>query len=101
MPVSFIDIARRPPAPTELRRFSQRFGVEALIDTESRAYRAAGLAYLRLSEDEAIARLLADPSLLRLPLVRRGARLSIGPDEDAWRVLLRDAPDARGEQGTA
>ena len=40
--------------------------------TTSRPYRDAGLAYLRLDDAEIVARLLADPRLLRLPLVRHG-----------------------------
>ena len=83
-------MSRRPPAPTELRRFSERFGASALLDPESRAYRDGGLAHLRMDEAEVFERLLADPSLLRLPLVRRGARLSLGVDEPAWRAWLRE-----------
>ena len=90
IPVSFVDVTRRAPAPTELRRFSDRFGATALLDPGSRAYRAAGLAYLRMEDADVLARLLADPSLLRLPLVRHGSRLSVGLDETAWKAWLRD-----------
>lgn len=90
VPVSFVDVSKRPPAPTELRRFSDRFGAAALLDADSRAYRAGGFAHLRMDDGEILERLLGDPSLLRLPLVRRGSRLSVGIDEDAWRAWLRD-----------
>lgn len=86
--LSFVDIAAHPPAPTELRRFSLRLGAEALVDQEGRAYREAGLAYLRMTDDEIIERLVAEPRLLRLPLVRLGAGVAVGPDEQAWRNLL-------------
>jgi arsenate reductase-like glutaredoxin family protein len=86
MPVSFVDVARRPPAPGELKRFSQRFGAAALLDETSRTYRDAGLGYLRMGDDEILERLLADPRLLRLPLARFGSRLSVGLDEAAWRA---------------
>ena len=85
MAVSFVDVSRRSPAPAELRRFSQRHGARALLDEEARAYRDAGLAYLRLTDDELVERLLADPRLLRLPLVRHGQEVTIGVDEEAWR----------------
>ena len=83
--MSFVDIAVRAPAPAELRRFSQRFGATALFDTEGRRYRELGLGYLRMTDDEALERLLADPRLLRLPLARFGDGLAVGPDEDAWK----------------
>ena len=87
--MSFVDVTRRPPAPAELRRFGDRFGADALLDHDSRAYKEAGLAYLRMDDAEIMTRLLADPSLLRLPLVRHGADLSVGVDEDTWRGWLR------------
>lgn len=83
--VSFVDVARRPPASAELRRFSQRLGVRALLDEEGRAYRDSGLGYLRMSDEEVFERLLGDPRLLRLPLVRNGAEVTIGRDEATWR----------------
>ena len=85
-----MDLVQRAPAPAELRRFSQRFGSLNLLDAGSRAYSAAGLAYMRLREEEAFERVLADPRLLRLPLVRWGARLSVGVEEDAWRSWLAE-----------
>ncbi|HSH21760.1 MAG TPA: ArsC/Spx/MgsR family protein [Candidatus Caenarcaniphilales bacterium] len=88
IPVSFIDVAARPPAPAELRRFVERHGAERLIDRNSRPYRDGGLAYMRLGEAEIVERLLADPTLIRLPLVRAGIRLSVGDDEAAWRSWL-------------
>ncbi|MEJ7754023.1 MAG: ArsC/Spx/MgsR family protein [Candidatus Limnocylindrales bacterium] len=86
--VSLVDVAVRPPAPTELRRFIGRFGASAMLDTSSRLYRGQGLAYLRMDEAEMADRLLAEPRLLRLPLVRMGEQASVGVDEQAWRRWL-------------
>jgi arsenate reductase-like glutaredoxin family protein len=88
VPVSFVDITKRPPAPAELRRFSQRLGAKALLDEGGRAYLEAGLAYLRMSDEAIIERLQADPRLLRLPLVRNGMEVSVGRDEGTWRRWL-------------
>jgi arsenate reductase-like glutaredoxin family protein len=86
--ISFVDLARKPIAPGELRRFVDRLGPEALVDRDGRAYRDAGLRYLRMDRDEIVGRLLADQRLLRLPLVRLGARCAAGRDESAWKALL-------------
>lgn len=91
MPVSYVDVARRPPAPAELRRFSQRHGAGALIDEDGRAYRDAGLAWLTLTEADILARVQADPRLLRLPLVRYGSEVTVGVDEAAWKAWHRSA----------
>lgn len=87
--ISFVDLAIRAPAPGELRRFAERFGVDALLDRDSRPYREAGLGYMRLASGELMDRLLGDPRLLRLPLIRAGDRLTVGIDEAAWKEWLR------------
>ncbi len=87
IPVTFVDIAVKPPAPTELRRFAERLGVAALADTESAPWRDAGLGYLRMSDSELFERLLGDPRLLKLPLVRYGNLFCAGVDEATWKTF--------------
>jgi arsenate reductase-like glutaredoxin family protein len=88
VPVAFVDLAVKAMALGELRRFADRLGAEALIDTDGRRYRELGLAYLRFEPQELLERLLADQSLLRLPLVRLGDAVAVGPDEIAWKTWL-------------
>ena len=86
--VHLVDLRRKPMAPGELRRFTERLGAEAVADREGKAWRDAGLGYLRMDEAELAGRLLADQRLLRLPLVRAGNRFAAGRDEAAWKGLL-------------
>jgi len=58
---------------------------ESLIDTESAAYKKRGMAYMEYDELEEI---LADPLLLRTPIVREGSRVIAGDNETAWKGLL-------------
>ena len=83
--ISFVDLRRRSIAPGELRRFVDRLGPAALLDTSGRAYRDAGLAYMRLDDAGIVERLLADPRLLRLPLVRFDQQVTVGRDEATWK----------------
>ena len=86
--VSYVDLAKKAIAPGELRRFTDRLGAAALLDTESRAYRDAGLAYLSTDTAGITSRLLADVRLLRLPLVRYGELVTAGKAEATWRDWL-------------
>jgi arsenate reductase-like glutaredoxin family protein len=86
--IHFVDLRRKPIAAAELRRFTERLGAAALLDTAGRAYRDAGLAYLRMDEREIVERLLADPGLLRLPLVRHGNQCSAGPSDETWKSWI-------------
>ena len=80
--VHYVDIRKRGIAPAELRRFTQRLGAAALLDTNAGPYRDQGLAYLSL---------LADPRLLRLPLARHENEVAVGLDESAWARWIRPA----------
>ena len=85
----FVDFVERAPSPGELRRFVQRFGLDGLIDRESRAYDDLGLRHARLSDDRWLERLCEEPTLLRMPLVRQvgaGANgITVGAAENEWR----------------
>ena len=83
--VHFVDLEERAASPGELRRFAQKFGIEALLDRESRRFAELGLRSALLSEERWLARLADEPMLLRTPLVRYQQRLTIGPDQTAWR----------------
>lgn len=83
-----VDIRRKPMAPGELRRFVERLGARTLADTESRAWRDAGLGYLSMSDADLADRLLANQQLLKLPLVRIDNQFAAGRDEAAWRSFL-------------
>jgi arsenate reductase-like glutaredoxin family protein len=87
--VHYVDLKKRPIAPGELKRFTERLGAAALLDPTSRAYRDAGLGYLSLDQGGIVARLQADPRLLRLPLARHGNEVTVGPDEATWAAWLR------------
>ena len=89
-----VDLARKPIAAGELKRFVDRLGARALADTESRAWKDAGLGYLTMTDDALVERLLATQRLLRLPLVRAGNRVAAGKDEAGWRAMAVLALDA-------
>ena len=84
----FVDLRERAASPGELRRFVQKFGVEALIDRESRRFQELGLRSARLSDERWIETLAEEPLLLRVPLVRQQQRLTVGLAEDEWRAWV-------------
>jgi arsenate reductase-like glutaredoxin family protein len=81
----FVDLQERSASPGELKRFVQKFGVDALIDRASRRFADLGLAAAHLSEDRWLEKLVTEPLLLRIPLVRHGAQLTIGEAAETWR----------------
>lgn len=88
----FVDLNERPLAEGELQRFIQRFGIEALVDRESKRYDELGLKHAQSSPSRWLDRLLSEPLLLKLPLVRRLGQptaISIGSAEESWKEWLK------------
>jgi arsenate reductase-like glutaredoxin family protein len=85
----FVDFTERSASLSELRRFVQKYGIDALVDRESRSYASLGMRHATLSEERWLERLAEEPLMLRMPLVRQigpGAKgLTIGLAEDEWR----------------
>jgi arsenate reductase (glutaredoxin) len=86
-----VDLRRKPISRGELRRFADRLGAASLLDSDGRAYREAGLGFMRMDDDEIGERLRADVRLLRLPLVRFGNEMTVGRAESTWRDWLAGA----------
>jgi arsenate reductase (glutaredoxin) len=84
----FVDLDQRELAAGELRRFEQKFGLDALVDRDSRRYQELGLRHAVLSSERLFDRLLEEPALIRLPLVRRlGAPgITVGAAEAEWKA---------------
>ena len=86
--VHFVDLDERPASLGELRRFVQKFGLERLIDRESKRYDELGLRQARLSDERWMDKLVEEPLLLRMPLVRNGNALSVGLAEADWKTWM-------------
>lgn len=81
----FVDLAERPASAGELRRFIQKFGVANLIDRTSKRFAELGLVHAQLAEERWIEKLIEEPLLLRVPLVRSGNALTVGAAEQDWK----------------
>jgi len=86
--VHFVDFKVRPPAPGEVRRFAQKFGVEALVDRTAKRFRALGLQHAHYGSERWLELVVKEPLILRMPLVRRGRDLTVGAAEDVWKSWL-------------
>ncbi len=86
--VHFVDLAEKPASIGELKRFSQKFGVAALIDRDSRRFAELGLRTALYGEERWLSILADEPFVLRQPLVRLQNNVSIGVDEPLWKSWL-------------
>lgn len=80
-----MDLNERAASAGELKRFAQKFGIGALIDSESARFQDLGLRHARMSDESWLTKLVDEPMLLKVPLVRNGNQLTIGLDEQTWK----------------
>lgn len=81
----FVDLNERAASLGELKRFAQKFGMGALIDSDSARFQDLGLRHARMSDESWLQKLSDEPMLLKVPLVRSGNQLTIGLDETTWK----------------
>jgi arsenate reductase-like glutaredoxin family protein len=86
--VHFVDLDERPASPGELRRFAERLGAAAIVNRESPRFRALGLHVAGDSPERLLGRAVAEPRLLRTPLVRAGHRVSVGHAPAEWAAWI-------------
>ena len=87
----FVDLMERAASIGELKRFAQKFGVQALVDRESRRFEELGLRYGTYSDERWLERLADEPLMLRMPLVRWQHKLTIGDGEAEWKQWISEA----------
>ena len=85
MKVHFVDLMERAASLGELKRFAQKFGVQALLDRDSRRFAELGLRNANYSDDRWLDKLADEPLMLRQPLVRFQHKLTIGLAESEWK----------------
>jgi arsenate reductase len=92
VPLHSIDLAHKGMSAGELRNVAARVagGMEALIDREGQLYVDKGLKYAAPTGPRIEALLVAEPLLLRTPIVRAGARATVGYAAETWASWLAE-----------
>jgi arsenate reductase (glutaredoxin) len=86
--VHFVDLFERPASKGELTHFARRFGAASLVDRDSRRFGELGLGAAGYSDERWLERLVEEPLLLRMPLVRWQQQLTVGAAPEMWRSWI-------------
>jgi arsenate reductase-like glutaredoxin family protein len=91
LPVHVVDLAQKGMSPGELKNVAARVGgMEALIDRDGKRYVDKGLKYAAPTGPRIEQILVADPLLLRTPIVRAGGKATVGYVPETWTNWLKD-----------
>ena len=80
----FVDLAKRPLSPGELKAVAAKASWEGMIDREGKAWAEKQLAW---KEYDAAEELEEDQRLLKTPVVREGSEVIVGYSPEAWAAL--------------
>jgi arsenate reductase-like glutaredoxin family protein len=80
-----IDLAETGISPGELRSVREAVGADVLIDRDGERFKRRGLGYMDFDIEEEI---LADPLLLKSPIVRDGRKAAVGYRPEVWERWL-------------
>jgi arsenate reductase len=87
-----IDLGQKGMSAGELRNVAARVGgFDALIDRAGKRYVEKGLKYAAPTGPRIEQMLIADPLLLRTPIVRAGNRATVGFVPDTWQGWIDEA----------
>lgn len=83
IPYQLIDLPRYGMSKREYASVKASVGsMDALVDQNGRAYEEHYMAYLR--REDAEEKLLEHPELFKTPIVRNGAKATVGYQPDVW-----------------
>lgn len=76
-------------SPGEIKAVARALGgFDALLDRESAAFAARGLAWMEFDPEEELAE---HPELMKTPVVRAGASAAVGDDPAGWSRIAGSA----------
>ena len=82
IPFQFIDLKEKGFSPKELETVARPIGMDKLLDRDSKRFKAKGLAFMSPSRVSQV--LLDDPLLVKTPVIRNGAKATLGYQPDIW-----------------
>jgi arsenate reductase-like glutaredoxin family protein len=83
----FRDLSEKGLSAGELENICRSVDINDLIDTESARYKKRGMEYMDFDIRE---ELLEDPLLVTMPVVRFGAKATVGYSPDEWKRWISD-----------
>ena len=82
--VQFVDMNKKGPSKKEAQLFLQRLGNPGAFDTEGKLYQGHIVRFT--SDTETILeKIMAEPQLLKTPIVRNGQQVTSGYCPDVWK----------------
>ena len=87
IPYQMMDLKKHKLGRKELDAFVRAVGAKNLVDREGKKALERPVAHMS-TDSLIIDALLSDPTALRTPIVRNGAKVTVGADEETWKAWV-------------
>lgn len=84
----FIDVKKNPIPAELLADFTEKVGLDTLVNRRGMKWRQLGLAEKKLSEEELFDQMLEHQTMIKRPLMVKGEAILVGYDEDAFESFI-------------
>lgn len=84
----FIDYKKFPPEEKLLRRWIEKVGIEVIFNTKSVTYKKLGISNKILSDEEKIALMSQNPTLIKRPILEAEDQLEFGFFKDKYEKIF-------------
>jgi len=85
---TFVDVKKEPIPPEQLADFTEKVGLDVLINRRGTKWRQLGLADEDLTEQELFEQLLEHQTMIKRPLITKGEAILVGYDEDSFKNFI-------------
>lgn len=90
---AFVDLEERGLTKGELENIARRVSLSELLDRSGKQFARRGLEHMEFALFE---ELLADPLLLKAPIVRSDREVAVGEAPEAWKRMAAEARERIG-----
>ncbi len=84
----FVDVKKNPIPAEYLADFTEKVGLDVLINRKGMKWRQLGLAKKDVSDKELFDELLEHQTMIKRPLIVIGEAILVGYDEDAFETFI-------------
>ncbi len=84
----FVDVKKNPIPAEYLADFTEKVGLDVLINRKGMKWRQLGLAKKDVSDKELFDELLEHQTMIKRPLIVKGEAILVGYDEDAFETFI-------------
>ena len=84
----FIDLKKTKPSHTQIEGWAKAVTMDKLFNTKGTKYRSSGLDYKSMGENEKLAALRKEPTMIKRPVIEHKGEVLVGFDESTYRAIL-------------